>query len=242
MNGPTRTTHPSTPQRTLGFIDRVMAQVAQEPRPTPARVFVGSVAHLRFRDAWSALATAGHLAFGRTGHIPALVRAQSLLLVLAFSVVVGSGGTLAAAGAIRVIEDRHETPRVERPVVVPPVSISPSPVPTLEPTSPASAAPNRVGGLDAGGSESASTTNKGDRAREGQTKGSSERERTSQPKQSQSTQKRSGAETRKDGSSSGTTGPANDDSSKRVSRSPEPAAKRDSTPAGEEERRSGRGS
>ncbi len=111
------------------FVDRVMAAVAQEPRPSPSRVLLRSLARLHFGDAWATVATAGHLAFGRSGAIPALLRAQSLLLVLALGVTLGGGGTLAAAGAIRVIEDRLQAPRVEQPVVGP--AVIPSPAPTL---------------------------------------------------------------------------------------------------------------
>jgi hypothetical protein len=129
--------------RTLGFVDRVMAQVAEEPQPTATRVFLRSVAGLRFRDAAAALATAGHLAFGRAAGVPALVRAQSLVLLLVLGVVVGSGGTLAAAGAIRVIEDRHVPAPVERPLVLPQVSPRPAPDVSPSPDAPPSRAPYR---------------------------------------------------------------------------------------------------
>jgi hypothetical protein len=131
------------PLRTLGFVDRVMAQVAEEPQPTATRVFLRSVAGLRFRDAAAALATAGHLAFGRAAGVPALVRAQSLVLLLVLGVVVGSGGTLAAAGAIRVIEDRHVPAPVERPLVLPQVSPRPAPDVSPSPDAPPSRKPDR---------------------------------------------------------------------------------------------------
>jgi|GEM_PF-6189560 len=122
QGGPLRPVDP----RLLGFSDRVMTQVAAEPRPTPARVFMRSMLHLRLRDAAAVLATAWHLAFGRTGPIPALVRVQSLVVLLVFTIAVGTGGTLAAAGAARIIESPREPRQVDRPLVLPPVSPGPN--------------------------------------------------------------------------------------------------------------------
>lgn len=167
MTSRQRTTLTSRPLRTLGFVDRVMAQVAEEPQPTAARVFLRSVAGLRFRDAAAALATAGHLAFGRSVAVPTLVRAQSLVLLLVFTVVVGSGGTLAAAGAIRVIEDRNGPPPVERPLVVPQVSPSPALDASASPEPPTSSPPARdsLEETDAGHDEPTPATRKGDDGR-----------------------------------------------------------------------------
>jgi len=158
--------------RTLGFVDRVMAQVAEEPQPTAARVFLRSVAGLRFRDAAAALATAGRFAFGRAAGVPALVRAQSLVLLLVLGVVVGSGGTLAAAGAIRVIEDRHVPAPVERPLVLPQVSPRPAPDVSASPDAPPSRAPDRGSVEDpthsaGNANENRQVGSKGEQSREG---------------------------------------------------------------------------
>lgn len=138
MSDPRRASLPPPAPWSPDFVDRVMAAVAQEPRPSPSRVLLRSLARLHFGDAWATVATAGHLALGRSGTIPALLRAQSLLLVLALGVTLG-GGTLAAAGAIRVIEDRLQAPRVEQPVLGP--AVIPSPAPTLASDPDASSSP-----------------------------------------------------------------------------------------------------
>jgi hypothetical protein len=158
----------SRPLRTLGFVDRVMAQVAEEPQPTAARVFLRSVAGLRFRDAAAALATAGHLAFGRSVAVPAPVRAQSLVLLLLFTVVVGSGGALAAAGAIRVFEDRSVPPPVEQPLPLPQVSPDPPPdvTPSPDASPPSSPARDSAEPADAGRNEPTPAARKGDESRQ----------------------------------------------------------------------------
>ncbi len=127
MNGMPLPPPPRLAPSASDFADRVMASVAGQPRPTPARVFVRSVLRFRLRDAWAALATAGRLAFGPAGPIPTLVRVQSLLLLLVFTTLVSSGGAIAAAGAIRVIETQSHSPRVEQRLVVPPAGSSASP-------------------------------------------------------------------------------------------------------------------
>ncbi|MEA2026957.1 MAG: hypothetical protein U9O18_09740, partial [Chloroflexota bacterium] len=122
------------PARVGTFADRVMAQVSQEPKPTPARVFVRSLLALRPGAAVATLATAWHLAFGRTRAIPSLVRFQSLTLLLVLAVVVGTGGTLATAGALRVIDRPADPTTPPLPVIV----VGPSPAPTASPAPSAS--------------------------------------------------------------------------------------------------------
>ncbi len=138
MNSVSQGPRPTPGSSASCFADGVMARVAQEPRPTPARVFVRSVLRFRLRDAWAALSTAARLALGPAGPIPTLVRVQSLLLLLVFTVLVSSGGALATAGAIRAIESQSRSPRVEQRLVVPPAgsSASPrwSPGPTVSPS------------------------------------------------------------------------------------------------------------
>ncbi len=126
-----------------GFSDRVMARVAAEPTPTPARVFLHSALRLRPRDAMATLVTAWHLAFGRSGPIPALVRVQSLVMLLVFTVVVSTGGTLAAAGAVRIVESPREPRQVDRQLVLP--SATPGPTISLRPVVPATPDPSPSG-------------------------------------------------------------------------------------------------
>ncbi len=116
------------------FDDRVMASVALEPTPTAARVFVRSLLALRWREAAAALATAWHLAFGASRSIPSFVRAQALALLVVTTLVVGTGGTFAAAGALRVLEGRSEPPVIDLPVLV--VDPTPRLMPNLANPSP----------------------------------------------------------------------------------------------------------
>jgi len=137
MSGPYRVPVPPPrgpahvrPGRVGTFADRVMAQVSQEPKPTPARVFLRSLLGLRLSAAMAALATAWHLAFGRTRTIPSLVRIQSLTLLLVLAVVVGTGGTLATAGALRMIDRPTDPTTPPLPTIV----VGPSPAPSVPPT------------------------------------------------------------------------------------------------------------
>ena len=129
------------------FADRVMAQVSQEPKPTPARVFVRSLLALRPGAAVAALATAWHLAFGHTRAIPSVVRFQSLTLLLVLAVVVGTGGTLATAGALRVIDRPADPTAPPLPVIVvgpsPALNLSPTPSPSPTPDVKITLAPER---------------------------------------------------------------------------------------------------
>lgn len=146
--------HPPTmrPPRTLAFADRVMAQVAVEPRPTPARVLLRSLRALRLGDAWAATTTAWHLALGGSGATPLLARFQSLALVLMLAVALGTGGTLAAAGAFRLVELSQTPPPPPAPPAVLEAAPSPSPSLIASPTPSdlpmASPAKNSEPGLD----------------------------------------------------------------------------------------------
>jgi hypothetical protein len=214
-----------------------MAQVAEEPQPTAARVFLRSAAGLHFRDAAAALATAGHLAFGRTVAVPAWVRAQSLLLLLLFTVVVGGGSTLAAAGAIRVIEDRSVPPPIEQPLPLPQVSPDPLPDVTLSPdvSPPSPPARDSAEQIDTGRDEPTPAARKGDEG--GQDGPAREQDRDGGGESRQSGGK-TGQPTR-DGSGNGSGGTADDRTGDGGGRAtpdaPEPAAdggpvKRDMTP------------
>jgi len=124
------------------FGDRVMASVALEPTPTAARVFLRSLLTLRWHDAAAALATAWHLAFGASRSIPSFVRAQALALLVVTTLVLGTGGTFAAVGALRVLEGPSEPPVIDLPVLV--VDPTPRLLPNLANPSP-SPDPDRAG-------------------------------------------------------------------------------------------------
>ncbi|HSL77329.1 MAG TPA: hypothetical protein VK867_10300 [Candidatus Limnocylindrales bacterium] len=97
---------------TIGFEDRVMAAIADEPMPRRAgRGFLATV-----RDAWA-------IAFG-PGR-PVALRAQAFAMLLALAVAVGSVGSVAVVGAARLLGDQGP---------VPPTVPSPSPSPTPSPS------------------------------------------------------------------------------------------------------------
>lgn len=83
------------PIRGYSFSDRVMADVAREPRPTPVRVFMRSLARLSIADAAASLAAAWRLALKSPGSVPAVQRLTSLALVLVVVTTIGVGGPLA---------------------------------------------------------------------------------------------------------------------------------------------------
>jgi uncharacterized membrane protein YgcG len=116
----------------VGFADRVMAAVAAEPLPQPARAFRVALVAGRFRAATASVADAWRVVVG--GSTPLGVRAQALALVLV--VAIGSlavaGG--AAVGAIDVLNANHGL--VPSPTMPPPSQLSspqPTPSPSLTP-------------------------------------------------------------------------------------------------------------
>lgn len=153
------------PTRPMPFADRVMASVAREPRPTPARVFMRSVVRLRMGAALATMATAWHLTFARGGTIPLLVRAQSLVVLLVFTAAVTTGSTLAAAGVVRVIDEMQEPDRVVAPALVP--HTGPPRVPHVSPQSKRSPEPRDDGAppRQEGAQSKGEGTGEGDRQR-----------------------------------------------------------------------------
>jgi uncharacterized membrane protein YgcG len=110
---------------TVGFEDRVMAAIADEPMPRPAgRGFVATV-----RDAWA-------IAFG-PGR-PVAIRAQAFAMLLALAVAVGSVGSVAVVGAARLLGDQGPVPpTVPSPSPSPrpsPSIVSPTPSPSISPS------------------------------------------------------------------------------------------------------------
>ncbi len=227
------------------FVDRVMAAVSREPRPSPSRVLLRSLARLRFGDAWATVVTAGHLAFGRTSTIPALLRAQSLFLVLALGVTL-SGGTLAAAGAIRVIEDRLRPPGVEQPVVGPAVIRSPAPTLVVDPVASPSPPHDQLRGEEPeaadGGASPASRRggrdrddqppDVGTRKRDQQPSGGRARPPDGQPKPSPGTPKRPNDSAREERADDRGSGAGSVRQRQETPASPQPAGKQRSAPDG----------
>ena len=110
---------------TVGFEDRVMAAIADEPMPRAAgRGFLATV-----RDAWA-------IAFG-SGR-PVALRAQAFAMLLALAVAVGSVGSVAVVGAARLLGDQGPVPpTVPSPSPSPtpsPSLVSPSPSPSISPS------------------------------------------------------------------------------------------------------------
>ena len=89
-----------------GFADRVMAAIAQEPLPQPARAFRLALAAGRLRAAASSVGDAWRVAIG--GFAPAAVRAQALALVI---VVAIASITLAGCPLARPREVERTTER-----------------------------------------------------------------------------------------------------------------------------------
>ena len=123
------------------FADRVMAALADEPSPVPARaagraIRRGSIAALAasIRDAWRVTVRPG---------FPAVIRAQALAIVLVV-VALGAGSASAAAGALGLFDEQaapSPQPSIETspaPSVVPSPSpdASPTPVPSATPSEP----------------------------------------------------------------------------------------------------------
>lgn len=89
------------PPATGDFADRIMATIAQESAPTPARTFLSAARGRSVRDAASVLWVAWHLGTVRSWRIAPGVRVRSIALVLAVAAVLGTG-SLATAAALRV--------------------------------------------------------------------------------------------------------------------------------------------
>jgi hypothetical protein len=104
----------------VGFEDRVMAAIADEPMPRAAgRGFLAAV-----RDAWA-------IAFG-PGR-PMALRAQAFAMLLALALAVGSVGTVAVVGAARLLGQETPPPTVPTPAPTPSVVPSPTPSPSVSP-------------------------------------------------------------------------------------------------------------
>jgi uncharacterized membrane protein YgcG len=107
-----------------GFTNRVMAAIAEEPRPAPGVAAVAAARRRRARPFVASLADAWRVAFG--GGRPVVARAQALVVVI-MTLAVLSGSSVGAAAATGLLADQPSTPPVDR-------SPAPSPVPTWAPS------------------------------------------------------------------------------------------------------------
>lgn len=138
---------------TVGFEDRVMAAIADEPMPR--RAGGGFIATIR--DAWAVAFAPGR---------PVALRAQAFALLLALAVAVGSVGSVAVVGAARLLGDQGPvrptvpspsptptpSPSVVTPSPSPSISPSPSPSPSASPVETETAEPSGTDDHGGGGS------------------------------------------------------------------------------------------
>lgn len=117
------------------FTDRVMARVAEEPTPSPGRVFVRSLRRLALRDALAALAAAWRLATEPAAPVTASARASAAAFFLSVVVLVGVGGAFATSGVLGVLGPDDPAPIVA-PAASPAISAEPTPPPPSPTPSP----------------------------------------------------------------------------------------------------------
>ena len=116
-----------------GFADRVMAAIAAEPLPQPARAFGVALLGGRLRPAIASVGDAWRVVGG--GPTPLVVRAQALALVLVVtigSLAIAGGATVGAIdllSAIAPVTPPPTTPAPTGPVTSPLPSASPSSTP-----------------------------------------------------------------------------------------------------------------
>ena len=136
----------STARPPAGFVDRVMAAVANEPLPQPARAFGVALAGRHLGAALASVVDAWRVVVG--GPTPIGVRAQALALVLVVTVgsLLVAGG--AAVGAIDLLNaSPTHTPSPTTPLPSEPLpspSTSPSPSPSVSPERSPDASPGAI--------------------------------------------------------------------------------------------------
>ena len=116
-----------------GFVDRVMAAVAVEPLPQPARAFGVALLAGRLRPAVASLGDAWRVLGG--GSRPLIVRAQALALVVAVTVAslaIAGGATVGAIDLLSAIAPVSPPPTTPVPTE-PTASPSPTPSPSSTP-------------------------------------------------------------------------------------------------------------
>jgi hypothetical protein len=150
-----------------GFAERVMASVAREPLPQPARAFGVAVGARRLGAALASVGDAWRVAVG--GRAPIAVRAQALALVLVVAlatVAVAGGAAVGAIDLLNATQPPQPSPTTPQPSQIAP-SPSSSPIPSTTPSQPSaepSAEPSPSGegtdttdGADGGGTSRPST-------------------------------------------------------------------------------------
>ena len=144
VDGTTRLQRSGSSMDRGSFTDRVMARVADEPTPSPGRVFMRSVRRLAIRDALAALAAAWRLAFEPASPVAATARASAAALFLSVIIVVGVGGAFVAGGALSLLGPDGAAPQelapAAAPTASPAVTIEPTPSPSPTPSATPSAA------------------------------------------------------------------------------------------------------
>ena len=122
-------------QAPVGFVDRVMAAVAREPLPQPARAFGAALLGGRFSAAIASIGDAWRVVLG--GSTPIDVRAQALALVLVVaigSLMLAGGAAVGAMGLLNANPSTNPAPSTPLPSeVVPSPSPNPSPNPSVSP-------------------------------------------------------------------------------------------------------------
>ena len=129
--------HPLAVSASAELVDRVMAAIATEPLPAPARSAGRAVRSGRFGAGVAAILDAWHVA--RSGGRPVALRVQAFSLVLVVVVALGSLGGLVAVGTLNLLSPHPTESPI--PVASPTPEPSPSPSPTPTPTSSPSPSP-----------------------------------------------------------------------------------------------------
>lgn len=131
-----------------GFTDRVMASIAGEPLPQPARAFGTAVAGRRLGAALASIGDAWRVVVG--GRAPIAVRAQALALVLVVTVgslAVAGGAAVGAIDLFDATQAPHPSPTEPQPSSTPErPSPSSSPSPSVTTPPPAEPTPTSEGG------------------------------------------------------------------------------------------------
>jgi uncharacterized membrane protein YgcG len=153
-----------------GFADRVMAAVALEPLPQPARAFRVALLGGRLSAAIASVGDAWRVVV--SGSTPLGVRAQSLALVLVLAIGSAAIASGAAVGAMGLLSQSPTvTPGPTSPLPSQPMQ-SPLPSPSSSPSPSPSASPSATPDAQVGASPSAEPT---------ETPGSTQRARTPSP-------------------------------------------------------------
>jgi hypothetical protein len=123
----------------IGFADRIMAAVALEPLPQPARAFAVALLAGRVRAAVAAVGDAWRVIGSRSAPLGVRAQALALALILAIGSLAVADG--AAIGAIRLLSPTPPGPSPTTPLpsqaapsAPPSPSSSPSPSPTSSPS------------------------------------------------------------------------------------------------------------